>query len=257
MKKGPDNMIQIQQYGLQWTVKEKPNQFDDRYVFLKQCSGLVFCGRLNISLLWGPYIFVDSVYLREKYDENNMYVLPTSQWFIAPELEPLCYQFGLFSYIHWYHTLNDGFTFSKKAFKQNRYDDYWRISLTTATGSLEDAEIVADLFHGVQLTTHSPNMYVDILNDKYPFLCVHRDTYKQLPETWTVNNLYSINKESYESYKKRREYLWHSIVEARAQHKPVKITVSRPNTPPVVYTEKAIYGITIPTILPNDNTVSL
>ena len=57
MKKGPDNMVQIQQYGLQWTVKEKPSQFDDRYVFLKQGSGLVFCGRLNISLLWG-HIFL-------------------------------------------------------------------------------------------------------------------------------------------------------------------------------------------------------
>lgn len=132
-------MIQIQQYGLQWTVKEKPSQFDDRYVFLKQGSGLVFCGRLDINLL--------------------------------------C--------------------------------------------------------------------------EKYPFLCVHRDTYKQLPETWTVNNLYSMNKEFYESCKKRREYLWHNIAEARAQHKPVKIPVVYNNYSLIqTYSERTTpYGINFPTIL--------
>jgi len=245
-------MEQIDQYGLHWTVKERPFEYGGRAVFLKQ-NALVFGGFLDIKLFWGPYIYVEKVYLREDCKENGVYNLPNAQCFFAPELEPLCNQSGMSNLIHWYHTLHNGFTFSKSAFKQDKEGEYWRMSFTTAIGSREDAFDVAKLFQEVQFSAPNSKMFVSVLKYKYPFLWVHDRAYKLLPQKWTVDDLYNIDKEFYESFKKQYEQLWHDIAESRAQHKPIEITAYEHITNlPVIYTERVTYGVALPTVIARD-----
>jgi len=241
-------MVQVEEYGLRWTIKEKPNEYNKSRVFLKQGSGLIFTGYLDIKLFWGPYIYTENAYLREDCVDKGIYTLPQAQWFFTPALEPLFYQLGISQYTDWYHKLQNEFTFFKYAF--DRDNNYWRMSLTNATGSKEEAETVAYLFDGVRFVTQNPRIYVNYIGGRYPFLYVNNDTYKKLPDRWTLNDLYNIDKQFYEDTKKEHEQLWHNIAEARAQHKPAKIIVYDDYKKPVVYTERIVYGVALPTIVP-------
>jgi len=49
--------MQIEEYGLQWNIKSVDNV---GHVLLKQGSGLVFRGRLEVHPFWGPYIQVNT-----------------------------------------------------------------------------------------------------------------------------------------------------------------------------------------------------
>lgn len=109
-------MVQVEEYGLRWTIKEKPNEYNKSRVFLKQGSGLIFTGYLDIKLFWGPYIYTENAYLREDCVDKGIYTLPQAQWFFTPALEPLFYQLGISQYTDWYHKLQNEFTFFKYAF---------------------------------------------------------------------------------------------------------------------------------------------
>lgn len=239
-------MVQVERYGLQWTIKEKPNEYNKSRVFLKQGSGLIFTGYLDIKLFWGPYIYTENAYLREDCVDKGIYTLPQAQWFFTPALEPLFYQLGISQYTDWYHKLQNEFTFFKYAF--DRDNNYWRMSLTTAIGSKEDAQTVAKLLGNIQqFSMLYPNMYLEY-SKGYPFLYVNDNVYNKLPDVWTISDLYNLDKKHYENYKKKREYLWYSIAEARAQHNPVQITAYDNNKNPILYTEKQMYGLMLPNV---------
>lgn len=64
-------------------------------------------------------------------------------------------------------------------------------------------------------------------------------------------NLLDINKDYYSSMKTQHELLWYNIAEARRTKQSVKINVHDPESQvPVVYTEKLVYGIAMPNVLP-------
>jgi len=65
--------MQIEEYGLQWNIK---SVYNVGRVLLKQGSGLVFRGRLEVHPFWGPYIQVNTAIA-----EKNTYWLIVSQCF--------------------------------------------------------------------------------------------------------------------------------------------------------------------------------
>lgn len=241
-------MERIEQYGLQWIVRETTGN----YVFLKQGTGLIFSGIDYVNIFWGPCVDVSGLHLDTNIDRAQRYRLPESQWFFTsycrhPEE------------LQWYNKLHNGFQFAKKEFKESeekffkkvfklRYK-YWRMSLTTATGSKEDAQIVARVLgNAQQFSMLYPNMYVDY-SKGHPFLYVNSLIYRRLPDVWTIPDLYELDKDYYDNYKQKREYLWYSIAEARAQHKPIKITAYDYTDKPYIYTEQEKYGIALPSVL--------
>lgn len=50
-------MMQIEQYGLQWTI----DVLDSKHVTLKQGDSLTFLGKLLIHPVWGSYIVVNHI----------------------------------------------------------------------------------------------------------------------------------------------------------------------------------------------------
>lgn len=244
-------MKRIEQYGLQWIVSLEFDENDKERVFLKQ-NGLIFSGGFDISLFWGPHIYINKMYLQENFTKRTPYNLPPQRFF-SKELEPLCHQADRTNPLHWYNTLWNGFAFSKKAFKKDRRSDFWKMSLTAAIGSAKEAEHVVYLFivdYLIARDSHKDvyRMRVDSSNN-YPFLYVEDEIYEQLPQIWTIQDLYNINKDDYEPYKKQQEQLWYNIAEARTQHKPVEITVYDKANKPVIYTERIVYGVPLPTIV--------
>jgi len=123
------------------------------------------------------------------------------------------------------------------------------MSLTTAIGSKEDAQIVARVLgNAQQFSMLYPNMYVDY-SKGHLFLYVNSLIYRRLPDVWTIPDLYELDKDYYDNYKQKREYLWHSIAEARAQNKPIKITAYDYTDKPYIYTEQKKYGVAMPSVL--------
>lgn len=238
-------MERVEQYGLQWTIQESPSN----YVYLIQGNGLIFYGVDYVNIFWGPCIEISAPCLHTSDKRIQTYSLPEKQWFFTSYCR---YPKEL----QWYNKLQNGFKFSKKAFKERKafklQHKYWRMSLTTAIGSKEDAQTVAKLLGNIQqFSMLYPNMYLEY-SKGYPFLYVNDNVYNKLPDVWTISDLYNLDKEHYDSYKKKREYLWYSIAEARAQHKPIKIVIYDYNKKICIYTEQRVHGVAMPTVLTHE-----
>jgi len=121
--------MQIEEYGLQWNIKSVDNV---GHVLLKQGSGLVFRGRLEVHPFWGPYIQVNTAIAQKILTGLS------SPMFYSKQLEPLFEetQIHLKKMIPWYHILHDEIKFSKSLFKFN-YGD-WRMSLAVALKNISD-----------------------------------------------------------------------------------------------------------------------
>jgi len=241
-------MERVEQYGLQWTIQESSSN----YVYLKQGGGLIFYGVDYVNIFWGPCIEISRPCLRVSTDRIETYSLLEKQWFFTSYCRHP-------KELQWYNKLQNGFKFSKKAFKENEEQlfrktfklpyKYWRMSLTTAVGSKEDAKTVAKLLGNIQqFSMLYPNMYLEY-SKGYPFLYVNDNVYNRLPNVWTVADLYELDKDYYDNYKKEHEYLWYSIAEARAQDKPIKIVMYDYNKKVCIYTEQRVYGVALPTVL--------
>lgn len=239
--------MKIERYGLQWTVQfaEKyiPNNddiisvFSRRYVFLKQ-NGLVFSGRLTIHPFHGPYIIV-----RDVVHKNVEYELPQPQWFFASELESMCNSEN----IRWYHVLQ---AYHKKdLFKEihlsREKNKFWYVSLVDMLKTDKAYNsIICDMF---QVTEHEHVIQVAYyINDATLF--INNNIYEQLHGFWTINDLYTLDKEYQDKTREGREDLRCSIAKARAQHNPVQITAYDNNKNPILYTEKQMYGLMLPNV---------
>jgi len=88
--------MQIEEYGLHWNINSVDNV---GRVLLKQGSGLVFRGRLEVHPFWGPYIQVNTAIV-----QKNTYWLIESRCFYAKQLETLFEetQIHLKKMIPWY-----------------------------------------------------------------------------------------------------------------------------------------------------------
>ena len=239
--------MKINKYGLQWTVKI-PTDFMNPIV-LQQGGGLVFVGYPAVSLFWGPYLAVESVSGINKH----IYDLPNAQWFFAPELEDICIKYDMLEEIRWYHTLHNGFAFSKSAFKRSK--DYWCMSLTSAIKEpIIESYYVADLFDTIGFVPENPKLYIKY-SKRYPFLYIDNDLYNSLPAKWTIHDIYNINKDYYDNIKKHHEQLWYNIAEAKQSGQPIVIFVEEEylsiGSIRCIYTEqKTPYGMTLPIIIP-------
>lgn len=237
--------MQIEEYGLQWNIKSVDNV---GHVLLKQGSGLVFRGRLEVHPFWGPYIQVNTAIA-----QKNTYWLIESQCFYSKQLEPLFEetQIHLKKMIPWYHILHDEIKFSKSLFKFN-YGD-WRMSLAVALKNISDGTRPAPeeiVFNILNNGNHMPIFYVDYYRNR-PFLYVKSNIYEKLPQLWSISDLYNLDIEFHRSQKETREYLWHNIARARANKEPVKmIVVDELFKLPHIYTETSVtYGIVFPAVL--------
>ena len=239
--------LQIEQYGLTWTVKPKDL---DGTVYLKQGSGLVFCGLLRINPFFGPYIDVNGLYCK-----NKILTLREHQHFFAQELDVMFdYNTTARRQIEWYKILQRGYIFPKSMFKFD-YGD-WRMPLSTVLKHESDGTtptpgevvyyILGNVAHGsyihVGLYRNRPNLYV---TDKY---------YQQLPENWTIHDLYKLDKEYQDSAKQIMEVLWHEIAEARTNNKPIRLVTEYEVTPVLYLETNNKYNIALPTILEKKRT---
>jgi len=219
-------------------------------IVLQQGGGLVFVGYPAVSLFWGPYLEIDSMQDRN----GDIYDLPEKQMFFAPEIEEICLEYGMHRKAKWYHVLQDGFEFPKEAFER-KINGYWRMPMTTALYDKikdeMDAYAIADLFKLMHFAKNS--IYVDYTIDQ-PFLYIDNDTYNKLPSQWTIWDVYRINTNEYDNYRKQHEQLWHDIADARKTNRQIKINVFDPKShTSVVYTEKVVYGIAMPDVLLQDD----
>lgn len=240
-------MEQIEQYGLRWTVNVPADPINP--IVLKQGGGLVFLGHDTTNIFWGPYLEIKSVMDRN----GRIYSLPEKQWFFAKEIENICLKYGMYGEIHWYHELQNGFKFPKDAFKRKK-NGYWQMPMTTALYDKikdeMDAYAIADLFKLMHFAKNS--IYVDYTVDQ-PFLYIDNDTYNKLPSQWTIWDVYRINTNEYDTYRKQHEQLWYDIANARKTNRQIKINVFDPKShTSVVYTEKVVYGIAMPDVLLQD-----
>lgn len=243
-KKESDNtMMQIQQYGLQWTIDIS----DPKHVVLKQGGGLAFCGVLGVHFIWGPYINVNGVYTYRKMNNNyerTKYELLGRHLFFVPGLEGMCNA----KQVRWYNALHD--MHKKNIFKQKQYTDniYWYISVKNLLG--EDVSQDEDFFSSFFFTEHVPVLYISY-NKKQPILVIDNDIYNKLPKLWTIEDIYKLDKDYYDCYKQEYEQLWYNIAKARHTNQPVKIIVYDNTRKDYIYTEqKTPYGLTLPIVIP-------
>lgn len=249
----------INKYGVEWTVElagPKTRLYDPgdkkyvtieemypsnetsidpiRYVFLKQGKGIVFLGLLFMDALFGPYISVRNVY------KDKQYYLPQYQNFYAPELEDISDP----KKIQWYRMLHT--KHEKSMFKQYN-DKYWYISITDL---LQAKKLYNNSISGMFYESeHKQVMYVEYYHERTT-LFINNRIYNKLPDLWTADDLYTLDKKYQDKNKNKREQLWQSIAEARAQHKPVRIMAYDSDKTPIIYTEKQMYGLILPDIQP-------
>ena len=100
------------------------------------------------------------------------------------------------------------------------------------------------MFH---VTEHEHVMQVGYYRN-HATLFIDNNIYDQLHGFWTINDLYTLDKEYQDKTREGREDLWYSIAEARAQHNPVQITAYDNNKNPILYTEKQMYGLMLPNV---------
>jgi len=128
------------------------------------------------------------------------------------------------------------------------------MSLTTAIGSKEDANIVAELFQSIRFVTHGPKIYVTF-HGQFPFLNIDGDTYNNLPSKWSVISLYAIDATYYNSARRQNERLWYDIADARQSRQPIVIFVEEEclslGSIRCICTEQVTpYGIILPVMMP-------
>lgn len=241
-------MEQIEEYRLRWAYQVPTNVTNNKQVILQQGTSLKFLGRPDVHPFWGPFLNIDSVFDANKH----VYKLPKEQWFFSSKFEDVCKQFFKTDYVQWYHYFNRGFAFSKNKFVRNRGGKYWHVSLAFAIGTEIDANIVGRMLKLIKCTSSDYRVYV-AYSWGHPTLYVNDNLYSKLPTYWTMMNLLDINKDYYSSMKTQHELLWYNIAEARRTKQSVKINAYDPESQvPVVYTEKLVYGIALPDVLPQD-----
>ncbi len=181
--------------------------------------------------------------VRDVVHKNVEYELPQPQWFFASELEDMCNS----EKVRWYHVLH---AYHKKNLFEEIHllrekNKLWYVSLVDLlkTDKAYDSEI-EDMFH---VTEHEHVMQVGYYRN-HATLFIDNNIYEQLHGFWTINNLYTLDKEYQDKTREGREDLWYSIAEARAQHKPVRITAYDDNKNPILYTEKQMYGLMLPNV---------
>lgn len=238
----------LQKYGLQWHYNiNQYSSIDGMSVVLKQQSGLLFLGYIEVHPIWGTY--ADVRYTLD--DKRNRYSLLVPQYFYAEEFEEAIQPFRIAKLLQ---ILREGYKFPKNAFKENK--NYYRMSFTTVLKNLMekgtpieyDADIMKDLFFKLEI----PQVVFAGDYRKRPFLYVNEQTYNALPEQWTVQDLFSIHQNYYQQQRQFREQLWYDIAEARANNEPVKIPVAYTRYSPLrIYTERITpYNISFPVVLP-------
>lgn len=234
-------MIQIQQYGLQWTV-DVP---DPKNVVLKQGSGLTFYGILNVHPFWGSYISVDGVYTYRKVNNNyekTKYELLGYHLFFVPGLEGMCDA----KKVRWYNALHK--THKKSMFKQYIDNIHWYISAKDLLG--EDVGRDEDIFSLFFFLEHNPTLYTSFYK-KQPILVIDNDIYSKLPDQWTIDDIHNADRDYQDQFKKEHEQLWYDIAKARQNNQPVKIVVYDNTRTAYIYTEqKTSYGIVLPIVVP-------
>jgi len=234
-------MIQIQQYGLQWTV-DVP---DPKRAVLKQGSRLTFLGDLSMHPFFGAHMTVNSVlaYIKENSTYRRIeYTLPIYQWFFAPELESMCDP----QQVKWYHALHK--VHKKNMFKRCSDYTHWRISATNLLGeTISMKKEVVDMFF---LIDHNAVVYMDYSRDR-PTLFINDNIYDKLPDQWTIDDIHNADRDYQDQFKKEHEQLWYDIAKARQNNQPVKIVVYDNTRTAHIYTEqKTSYGIVLPIVVP-------
>jgi len=122
---------------------------------------------------------------------------------------------------------------------------FWYVSLVDMLKTDKAySSIICDMF---QVAEHEHIMQVAYYRN-HATLFIDNNIYEQLHGYWTVNDLYTLDKEYQDKIREGREDSWYSIAEARVQHKPVQITAYDDNKNPIIYTEKQMYGLTLPDV---------
>ena len=243
-------MIQIERYGLQWTVDaSNPNK-----VVLKQGNGFTFWGKLLMHPVWGPYIYIHSVcgfVNTNNVYEKKEYLLLAYQWFFVPELESMCNT----KQTRWYHALHE--THEKSMFRQS--EDTWFVLMRDLLGEKQVYyDDVFDMFFPMfnwtilrldNVKTSSNTYHSDVA------LFIDNNIYEQLPEQWTIDDIYNADKEYQDEFRQISEQLWYNIAEARQSGQPIVIFVEEEclsiGSIRCIYTEqKTPYGMTLPIIIP-------
>lgn len=237
-KKESDNtMMQIQQYGLQWTIDIS----DPKHVVLKQGGGLAFYGVLGIHFIWGSYINVNGVYTYRKMNNNyerTNYELLGRHLFFVPGLEGMCDA----KQVRWYNALHK--THKKSMFKQYIDNIRWYISAKDLLG--EDVGRDEDIFSLFFFLEHNPTLYTSFYK-KQPILVIDNDIYSKLPDQWTIDDIHNADRDYQDQFKKEHEQLWYDIAKAYAKHKPLKIPIEYNDNRDAFYTEEINeYGIRTP-----------
>lgn len=235
-------MIEVNKYGINWLISEL-NKSSGNYVHLSaKNNGLCWEGVLYCDLYKGPFLALVHIKSRDRalYDVQGRFRL------YSPELEQFGYKNQeLKRMFHWYHILQDGYTFSKSMFRP--YGTRYRMSLTSALKkdanvTYDDILAVANLFNSIPLYSpkfREPDMYIIRVKNR-DFLVINN-----LPSKWTAQDLTSLLASQTNNVYQIYEQFWQEIAEHRAKNKPVKLLVSVKNNKDtqIVREEFSKYGI--------------
>lgn len=111
---------------------------------------------------------------------------------------------------------------------------------------------------GAYIYIHSVCGFVNANNvyeKKEYFLFIDNSIYEQLPEQWTIDDIYNADKDYQDKFRQISEQLWYNIAEARQSGQPIVIFVEEEclsiGSIRCIYTEqKTPYGMTLPIIIP-------
>lgn len=233
--------MQLNKYGVQWEVIAKPVK-DDVEITITN-GGLSFIGNLEIDICLGFYIWVGRI--------DKEHITSEPMLFYAEELEQFCDLTNeTAEQKKWYHKLRDGYKFHKSPpLYSMKYED---------DEETDFIPLLVDEYKEISglLTTIPKAIYV------YPWkrelLTVRKDIYEQLPDPWTVQDLYAPIQKQIEYMYNIFEQPWREIAERRAAEKPIKIIVRQPtdahNELYTYYEKQTPYNIRVHKIL-HHNTV--
>jgi len=187
--------VEVQEYHLKWDITATP----DGKMYITQ-QGLIFKCDAFVYLhpFWSYYVNVSHV-LDAKYNEHLM---PLTQGFYSQKLANI-------PNVTVQYTQKE-YKYDKMSF--SRYKMYYYMPIV----SKEEM----DLFESIEI----PNrLIVDSYNAN---LLLSRNLYMDLPEVWTMQDIYKLNNVYYDQEKEPQEMLWYTIALARKNNMPVTIPLS-------------------------------
>jgi len=208
------NNANIHKYGVKWvtTAKLIPDDESSYNVEIGIINSILpslsLAGLLHVDICFGPYVEIDRV--------NPDHMLATPLRLYSDNLGKFCTMTEKLSkQKEWYYELRNTYTFSKETIiRINPHD------VVISLGKLSNRILeLSEIFVPI------PNIVsIDSLDKTLLTIC--KDIYKQLPNRWTVQDLYAPIQSQLNYMYNLYDQPWREIATALAEKKSIKLLIS-------------------------------